>query len=44
MFGIPEVKDALGTSAWQNDGVVQQAIREIKKLSPQTIVITDVYV
>ncbi|HQA49618.1 MAG: porphobilinogen synthase [Syntrophomonadaceae bacterium] len=42
LFGIPEVKDALGTSAWQNDGVVQQAIREIKKLSPQTIVITDV--
>jgi porphobilinogen synthase len=42
LFGIPEVKDALGTSAWQNDGVVQQAIRGIKKLSPQTIVITDV--
>ena len=42
LFGIPKVKDALGTSAWQNDGVVQQAIREIKKLSPQTIVITDV--
>lgn len=42
LFGIPEVKDALGTSAWQDDGVVQQAIREIKKLSPQTIVITDV--
>jgi len=42
LFGIPKVKDALGTSAWQDDGVVQQAIREIKKLSPQTIVITDV--
>lgn len=42
LFGIPETKDALGISAWQEDGVVQQAIREIKKLSPQTIVITDV--
>jgi len=42
LFGIPETKDALGSSAWQDDGVVQQAIRKIKKLSPQTIVITDV--
>jgi len=42
LFGIPETKDAMGTSAWQDDGVVQQAIRKIKKLSPQTIVITDV--
>lgn len=42
LFGIPETKDSLGTSAWQEDGVVQQAIREIKKLSPEIIVITDV--
>lgn len=42
LFGIPETKDALGTSAWQEDGVVQQAIRKIKKFSPQTMVITDV--
>lgn len=42
LFGIPETKDSLGTSAWQEDGVVQQAIREIKKLSPELIVITDV--
>ena len=42
LFGIPEYKDSLGTSAWQDDGVVQQAIKEIKKLSPETIVITDV--
>lgn len=42
LFGIPETKDSLGTSAWQDDGVVQQAIKEIKKLSPETIVITDV--
>lgn len=42
LFGIPETKDALGSSAWQKDGVVQQAIRKIKELSPQTVVITDV--
>ena len=42
LFGIPETKDALGSSAWQEDGVVQQAIRKIKELSPQTVVITDV--
>ena len=42
LFGIPEYKDSLGTSGWQDDNVVQQAIKEIKKLSPETIVITDV--
>lgn len=42
MFGIPPYKDACGSSAWQDDGVIQQAIREIKRLSPDTMVITDV--
>lgn len=42
LFGIPPYKDACGSSAWQDDGVIQQAIREIKRLSPDTIVITDV--
>ena len=48
-LGIPAVlvwypgnQGCSGTSAWQDDGVVQQAIREIKRLSPQTMVITDV--
>lgn len=42
LFGIPEYKDAIGSSAWQEEGVVQQAIRAIKSLSPETMVITDV--
>ncbi len=42
LFGIPEHKDELGSSAWQQDGVVQTAIREIKKNFPQVYCITDV--
>lgn len=42
LFGIPEYKDASGSTGWQEDGVVQQAIRAIKEMSPETIVITDV--
>ena len=42
LFGIPEHKDEIGSSAWQEDGVVQQALREIKKNFPQLYCITDV--
>jgi porphobilinogen synthase len=42
LFGIPEEKDELGTSGYQPDGVVQQAIRTIKKTVPDLLVITDV--
>ncbi len=42
LFGIPENKDDTGSSAYQAKGVVQQAIRTIKKSVPQLIVITDV--
>ncbi len=42
LFGIPEHKDEVGSSAWQEDGVVQQALREIKKNFPQVYCITDV--
>src|SRR5262245_11615472 len=30
LFGIPEAKDALGSGAWDPDGVVQRAVRRIK--------------
>jgi len=40
-FGIPASKDALGTEAWNDDGIVQQAVREAKKASPETCVIAD---
>ncbi len=42
LFGIPQNKDEAGTSAYQPDGVVQQAIRVIKNTAPELIVITDV--
>jgi porphobilinogen synthase len=42
LFGIPESKDELGSSAYESDGVIQQAIRCIKKAVPGLLVITDV--
>jgi len=42
LFGIPEHKDEAGSSAYHREGVVQQAIRTIKKSVPQLLVITDV--
>lgn len=41
VFGIPEKKDEFGTGAWEDDGIVQQAIRLIKKNYPDLIVIAD---
>ena len=42
LFGLPEKKDAMGTGAHDNNGIVQQAIRELKSASPEMTVITDV--
>ncbi|KJS65231.1 MAG: delta-aminolevulinic acid dehydratase [Peptococcaceae bacterium BICA1-7] len=42
LFGVPDFKDSLGTGAYAEDGVVQQAVREIKRLVPNLLVITDV--
>ena len=42
LFGIPAQKDEIGSSAWQPDGIVQQAVRHIKSRFPQLYVITDV--
>ena len=41
LFGIPAVKDARGTSATHANGVIQQAIKTIKDLAPELLVITD---
>lgn len=41
LFGIPAEKDACGSAAWQDYGVVQQAIRLIKTRAPQLLVIAD---
>ena len=42
LFGIPEHKDERASEAFRDDGVVQQAVREIKNLAPDLLVITDV--
>ena len=42
LFGIPSRKDDVGTETWNDDGIVQQAIRFIKKNYPRLYVITDV--
>src|SRR3954471_10454447 len=42
LFGTPDFKDATGTEAYTPNGVVQAAVREIKKAVPELIVITDV--
>ncbi len=42
LFGIPDKKDALGSEAYNPDGIVQRAIREIKSSCPEIAVITDV--
>ncbi|MFQ5682796.1 MAG: porphobilinogen synthase [Candidatus Binatia bacterium] len=42
LFGIPEHKDPLGSEAYQDTGIVQQAIRAIKEKVPELLVMTDV--
>ena len=42
LFGIPDKKDPLGIGAYDKNGIVQQAVREIKSKVPDIVVITDV--
>ena len=42
LFGIPDKKDARGSEAYNPDGIVQRAVREIKSSFPDMVVITDV--
>jgi porphobilinogen synthase len=41
LFGIPEHKDAVGSEAWKDSGVVQKAARAIKKARPKLVVMAD---
>jgi len=41
LFGIPEHKDSVGSEAWRDSGVIQKAIRAIKKQCPNLIVMAD---
>ncbi|MFL5484775.1 MAG: porphobilinogen synthase [Gemmatimonadaceae bacterium] len=42
LFGVPDTKDATGSSAWDESGAVQTAVRALKKEIPDLVVITDV--
>ena len=42
LFGIPKFKDAVGSEAYADDGIIQQAVRAIKDAVPELLVITDV--
>ncbi len=42
LFGIPAQKDEFGTEAYDDEGVVQMAVRALKEAHPEVVVITDV--
>lgn len=42
LFGIPDRKDAEGSRAWDDEGIVQRAIRGVKDRLPDLVVMTDV--
>jgi porphobilinogen synthase len=42
LFGIPPEKDAEGSGAWDDDGVVQQALRALREAAPGLLLLTDV--
>lgn len=42
LFGIPKKKDSLGSESYANDGIIQQAVRALKKEKIDLLIITDV--
>jgi porphobilinogen synthase len=42
LFGVPEAKDAEGSGAWADDGIVPRAVRALKERLPGLVVMTDV--
>lgn len=42
LFGIPDVKDAEGSTGWHEHGPVQEAVRALKREFPTLLVVTDV--
>src|SRR5205085_4976979 len=42
LFGIPDEKDAEGSGAWDDDGVVQRALRTLREASSNLVLTTDV--
>ena len=42
LFGLPATKDEMGSEAYAADGIVQRAVRALKKALPELVVVTDV--
>jgi porphobilinogen synthase len=42
LFGIPDSKDEEGSGAWDRDGVIQRALREVRGAVPELVLLTDV--
>ena len=42
LFGIPEAKDEEATGAWEEDGIVQRALRDLRPRYPELVLLTDV--
>ncbi|MFN0166539.1 MAG: porphobilinogen synthase [Bryobacteraceae bacterium] len=42
LFGLPETKDEIASGAYADDGIVQRAVRAIKRQTPEVLVMTDV--
>ena len=41
LFGLPEAKDESGTSAYHEQGIVQQAVRAVRESAPELVIMTD---
>src|SRR2546429_1872696 len=41
LFGLPETKDELGSGAYHEQGIVQQAVRAIRKSAPDLVIMAD---
>jgi porphobilinogen synthase len=42
LFGVPEEKDEQATGAWEDDGIVQRALRDLRPRFPELVLLTDV--
>jgi porphobilinogen synthase len=41
LFGLPETKDEAGSGAYHENGIVQQAVRAIRAVAPELVIMTD---
>ena len=42
LFGLPAAKDAIGSGAWADDGIVQEGIRALRRADPELLIVADV--